>query len=189
MKVYVRKNGNGYDTVGLEHAQILGGVWRNFAKLAKPGTFEDGKKRHFAVLIDDENAKNLTDLGFNVKYYQPKDSEREGYNYLDISIADWVIKDEKISVVSTDMIEVKQNFDTIGNLDHANNIDFADIEITPRRWEMNGASGIKAWLSEMYVYLQEPSPIHQNFEQRYSASGIQTARVTPIVEDEEDIPF
>lgn len=188
MKVYVRKSKNGYDTVGLEHAQILGGVWRNFSKKARPEAYDDGTKRHFAVMLDDECAKNLTDLGFNVKFYQPKNSERPGYSYLDISIADWVIKSEKISVVSTDMVEVKQNFDTIGNLDYANNIDFADIEISPRRWEVNGSSGIKAWLSEMYVYLEEPSPIHQNYEQRYNASAIRTARVTPIDADE-DIPF
>ena len=183
MNVYTRTVGNNYQVVGLEHAQILSGGWRNFS--AEQRQYDSGQTRHFAVLVEEQNVQPLEQFGFNVGFYQPKDTGRDGYHYLDINLG-WKLRDPKISIVSSGTT-VKQTEETIGDLDRLNNIDYADIEVSPYHWNNNGRSGVKPWVSEMFVYLEQPSPIYNNWRSR--TEDVQEPVQMALFPDEDDIPF
>lgn len=187
MNVYVRNTGNGYPVVGLEHAKILAGDWRNFS--AKQRMYDNGGTHHFAILVEAENVEKLTNIGFNVRHYQPKNRpEDPGYSYLDINFG-WQLRDPNIFVIS-DGVSTHQTEESVGDLDMLNNIDYADIEVSPRHWTNNGRSGVKPWVSEMYVYLQEPSPIYRNYQNRIQTSMEPVQPEIPFTPSEEDdIPF
>ena len=175
MEVYVRNVGNGYQVVGLQHARILSGSWRNFSKEAR--MYDTGNVRHFAILVEEENFKKLSDLGFNVGIYTPR--EGDPYHYLDINFG-WQLRDPEIYIVNGN-VTTKQTEETVGTLDKCNNIEYADIEVSPHHWNNNGRSGVKPWVSEMYIYMVEPSPIHQSWQERVAAYN--------STDDCDDIPF
>ena len=169
MNIYVRTVGNGYQVVGLQHADILRGTFRNFSKEQR--SMDSGTVRHFAVRVEDENVEKLRSFGFNVGYYEPKDNPEAGHYFLDINLG-WQLRDPNIYVVENGK-ETKQTEMTIGTLDKSNSIVYADIEVSPHHWNNNGRSGIKPWVSEMFIYMAEPSPIRKNFQNYVESFTVQ----------------
>lgn len=157
--------------ISVENARI---IFRNFA--GKPSKFNAQGKRNFCLLLDSESAADLKDIGWNVKYLNPRDPDDEPQPYIQVSVAFdnfppniWLITGKK---------KTRLNEDTVSVLDYAE-IENIDIIIRPYHWTLQtGASGIKAYVKNMYVTIVE-----NEFEKKYQNFEDDEGN------DEEGLPF
>lgn len=118
-------------------------------------------QRNFCIMIDPDEAERLKADGWNVKTYSSGDEYDEPLNYIQVAVefdkgfppTVWMI---------TRRNRTRLNAETIDALDGAD-IKQADIRIRPYLWEINGKAGIKAYLQEMYVVIEE-----DKWEQKYA---------------------
>lgn len=140
--------------ISIENARIL---FRNFA--GKESKFNAKGKRNFCLLLDSDVAEELKDVGWNVKYLNPRDPEDPPQAYIQVAVAFdnfppniWMITGNK---------KTKLDEDTVSALDYAE-IENIDIIVRPYTWEVNGKGGIKAYVKNMYVTIVE-----NEFEKKY----------------------
>ena len=140
--------------ISIENARIL---FRNFA--GKESKFNAKGKRNFCLLLDSDVAEELKDIGWNVKYLNPRDPEDPPQAYIQVAVAFdnfppniWMITGNK---------KTKLDEDSVSVLDYAE-IENIDIIIRPYTWEVNGKGGIKAYVKNMYVTIVE-----NEFEKKY----------------------
>lgn len=140
--------------ISIENARIL---FRNFA--GKESKFNAKGKRNFCLLLDNDVAEELKDVGWNVKYLNPRDPEDPPQAYIQVAVAFdnfppniWMITGNK---------KTKLDEDTVSALDYAE-IENIDIIVRPYTWEVNGKGGIKAYVKNMYVTIVE-----NEFEKKY----------------------
>ena len=136
------------DNIVIENAQL---IFRNFAGEGSMYT-RDGN-RNFCVFIDDDKyADKLAEEGWNIKMLKPRDEEEEPRYYIQVTVSYrnippkvYLVKNKSKKLMSEETIDI---------LDYAE-IANTDLIIRPYSWEMNGNSGIKAYLKTMYVTLEE----------------------------------
>lgn len=140
--------------ISVENARI---IFRNFA--GKPSKFNAEGKRNFCLVLDNDVAEDLKEIGWNIKYLNPRDPNEEPQAYLQVSVAFenfppniWLVTGRK---------KTKLNEDTISVLDYAE-IENVDLIVRPYVWEVNGKGGIKAYVKNMYVTIVE-----NEFEKKY----------------------
>jgi len=155
--------------ISVENARIL---FRNFA--GKPSKFNAEGKRNFCLIVDNDIAEELKEIGWNIKYLNPRDPDDAPQAYLQVAVAFdnfppniWLITGKK---------KTKLNEDTISILDYAE-IENIDIIVRPYTWEVNGKGGIKAYVKNMYVTIVE-----NEFEKKYR-------NFEDDEEDDEETPF
>ena len=150
----------------------------------KEGQFNPPGRRNFCWFIDDDDlASKLIDDGWNVKHLKPRDPDDKMQAYLQISV-EYKNFPPKI-VLITNVGDKNKGKTKIGE-DEVSMLDWAEIKnvdliIRPYNWEVNGKTGVKAYLTSMYVTIEE-----DEFESKYydvpdSASN--------AVLDEDDVPF
>ena len=133
----------------IEGAKI---IFRNFA--GRPDQYNREGDRNFNVIIEDPDlAKKLADEGWNIKVRPPREDGDEPLYRLPVKVNFNSDFPPKIWSV-TKRANTLMNEETVGNLDYAE-IRNVDLIITPYYWEVNGSSGIKAYLKTMYVTLEE----------------------------------
>ena len=140
--------------ISVESARI---IFRNFA--GKESKFNAKGKRNFCLVLDNDVAEDLKDIGWNIKYLSPRDPDDAPQAYLQVAVAFdnfppkiWLITGGK----KTELTE-----DTISVLDYAE-IENVDVIVRPYVWEVNGKSGVKAYVKNMYVTIAE-----NEFEKKY----------------------
>lgn len=131
----------------IENARI---IFRNFS--GKEGRFNPSGNRNFCVLIDNDTAAEMRNDGWNIKYLRPRDPEDEPQAYLPVAVKFDNVPPTVYEITSKGKTQL--NEDTIGRLDWLEVKTF-DVRITPYRWEMNGNTGIKAYLGSLYAVLVE----------------------------------
>ena len=155
------------DNISVEDAQIL---FRNFA--GKEDQYNRAGDRNFCVIIDDpEVAQQLSDDGWNVRVLRPRDPEDEPRHYMQVKVsfknippAIWLV---------TKHGKTKLTEETVDSLDYAD-LKSVDLIINPYRWEVNGKTGVKAYLKTGYFVINE-----DEFAAKYAEEEF----------PEEDIPF
>lgn len=159
------------DDLVIEGARL---IFRNFT--GKGDQFNREGDRNFNVVIEDELvAQKLSEDGWNIKIRPPREEGDEALYRLPVKVnynSDFPPKIWLVTRSANNLLDEE----TVGNLDYAE-IKNVDLIITPYFWEVNGKSGVKAYLKTMYVTLEEDV-----FAEKY-------ARNTIEAELEGEIPF
>lgn len=137
------------DDIIMENAKI---IFKNFA--GRGDQYNREGDRNFCVVIDDEEvAQKLAEDGWNIKIRQPREEGDEPFYRLQVKVNYHSDFPPKVYTV-TRKTKTLMDEDTIGSLDFAI-IKNVDLVISPYQWEVNGKSGIKAYLKTMYATLEE----------------------------------
>lgn len=131
----------------VENARI---VFRNFS--GKEGKFNRAGSRNFCIIFDQETGEHLLEQGWNVRILQPRDENDEPAYILQVTVAYGNIP-PKIYMITGRKKTLLDEY-TIGNLDYAE-IENVDVVIRPYNWQVNGKSGVKAYVKDMYVEIRE----------------------------------
>lgn len=136
--------------IKIEDAKIL---FRNFS--GAEGQYNRKGDRNFCVRLDDEQVvEDLIADGWNIKSFIPQtdDGDETVIHYLPVEVSYKNIPPKVIMVTSKAQTPLDE--DTIETLDYAD-IRTVDMIINPYNWEVNGKSGVKAYLKTMYVTVEE----------------------------------
>lgn len=123
--------------------------FRNFE--GREGPYNRKGDRDFVVFLDRAFAEELDKEGWNIKWPKPNDyinpEEDDRNPYLPVSVGFefypakvYIISNENVTMVGQDEVEM---------LDWAE-LENVDLVIRPYEWEVNGNSGVKAYLKAGY---------------------------------------
>lgn len=130
------------------NAKIL---FRNFS--GEKSEYNRNGDREFSIVIDDPTfADALKQEGWNVKPLKSRDEDEVPKHIIKVT-ARFDNFPPKVFKISG-KVKTKLDEEAIGSLDFD---EFAnvDVTITPSNWEVNGKTGIKAYLKTMFVTLVE----------------------------------
>lgn len=150
------------DNITIENARI---IFRNFS--GAQTQYNPQGKRNFCVLIDDTKlADKLADDGWNVKTLQPREEGDAPQPYMQVAVSYQNIPPMIKLISSTNQTILDES--TVNMLDWAE-IKNVDLIIRPYNWEVNGKTGVKAYLKTMYVTIVEDE-LAAKYEQVQDAS-------------------
>ena len=148
-KFYFRENPRtGRDNVVIEDAHL---IWKNFS--GEETQFNRAGNRNFNVIIDDlDFAEELERKGWNVKEKEARDEGDDPYFTLACAVSYKIIPPKIMTYTGHSKAEL--NEDTVGMLDYADIIN-VDLELNGSHWEVNGKTGIKAYVNELHVTIDD----------------------------------
>lgn len=125
-------------------------AFKNFA--GKEGTFNAEGNRNFCVLLDSDIAKQLEKDGWNIKYLKPRDEGEPEQAYMKVTV--------KYGNRPPKVVLVGSRGKTMLDEESINSLDWADLEtvdllINPYNWNVNGKTGITAYLKSLYAVIVE----------------------------------
>ena len=135
----------------MENVRIL---FRNFG--GAPGKFNPaGGKRSFSVALDDETADRMTADGWNVKWLKPRPDDEDARPQ---AILEVVLRFDGNPPGRATMITSRGRTslgpDEVAILDWAE-ITNVDLTINPFHWDVNGNTGLKAYVKSIFVTIYE----------------------------------
>lgn len=134
--------------------------YRNFAGAA--GKYNAKGNRNFSLFLDPVTADELTALGWNVKCLLPKEEgdQPQCHMKVDVGFKENTIPPKIILITSAGKRFL--DADSVEILDYAD-IEYIDMVLNPYEWDVNGKTGVKAYLKAMYVTIHE-----DQFEKKYA---------------------
>lgn len=138
----------------IENARI---IFRNFK--GEASQFNAKGDRNFCVILDKETADILKADGWNVKPLRSREEDEEPEFYMQVKVNFNGRPPKVVKIKRGKPIELDE--DSVSNLDDAD-IEHVDLIINPYQWNVNGKSGIKAYLKSGYFTIAE-----DRFESKY----------------------
>lgn len=132
-------------------------LFRNFS--GEPGQYNEKGKRNFNVLLTDDEAVAMLNDGWNVKYLKPHDEDEQPQPRLEVTVHYGRNPPRVILITSRGKTALDESM--VNLLDWAE-IENVDLIIRPYEWEVNGKTGVKAYLKSIYVTIHE-----DELEQKY----------------------
>jgi len=126
-------------------------IFRNFA--GKEGMYNREGERNFAVVLEDPAlVKLLEEDDWNIKYLKPREEGDEPTPYLSVSV-NFDGRPPHIVMIGS------RGRTTLGK-DECEVLDWVDIRtvdliVRPYHWNVNGKTGIKAYLKSIFVTIEE----------------------------------
>ena len=133
--------------IRIENAKIR---FRNFS--GKEGRFNPAGRRNFCVFLDDDTANDLKDEGWNIKWLNPRTEDDEPQAYIQVAVS-YANVPPKVWLVNSKQKTLLDE-ETISTLDWAE-LEEVDLVIRPYNYDVNGKSGVKAYLKTMYAKIVE----------------------------------
>lgn len=145
------------DTVLMEGVRI---IFRNFAGKETP--FNRAGKRNFGVILPPDVAEAMLADGWNVKYLKPRDDDEDPVEtpWLQVSLNFDKGKPPTVMLVTArgrtalDETTIEQ-LDWVDIAQDDNGNSKVDLIVRPYHWEVQGNSGIAAYLKSMYITIDE----------------------------------
>lgn len=156
--------------------------FRNFA--GKEKKFNAAGKRNFVIFLDPKLAADMKIQGWNIKETKKSDEYEDVASYIPVEVS-YNQYPPTIYMV-TENGRTKMLEEEIEMLDWAE-IVTADVKLSPYQWEVNGKSGIKAYLSTLSVIIKE-DPIERAYKDRMEEMN-QSELVGEDGEDDEESVF
>lgn len=136
------------ENLNIENARI---IFRNFS--GKPDRYDKIGHKNFKVILDAEQADVLSRDGWNIQVrHDNRDPDGDDMFLLPVQIR-YDIFPPKIYMI-TEKNSVLLDEESVAELDDAD-IKKIDLVIRPYQWEVNGKSGVKAYVRKMYVTIEE----------------------------------
>jgi hypothetical protein len=157
--------------IKIGNAQIR---FKNFE--GKAGTFNAKGQRNFCVLIDDDIAVDLKNIGWNIKYLKPREEDEKPQAYLQVKVSYGNIP-PMITLVTSRSKKILEEKD-VHILDWAE-IKKVDLIIRPYNWEAQEKKGVAAYVKTMYVTIVE-----DEFASKYE--NVPDSAQTVLLEEEGD---
>ena len=137
----------GDGTLIMEDARV---VFRNFA--GKEGMYNREGDRNFCVLLEDDLAADMMDDGWNVKRLKPREGEEQGTAYIQVSVGFKGRPPKMVMITTRGRTELDEESCVL--LDWADILK-TDLIIRPYHWNVNGRTGVKAYLKSIFVTINE----------------------------------
>lgn len=146
------------NTFMIENAQI---IFRNFE--GKEGQYNRSGDRNFAVIIPDEKtAQKMLKDNWNVRYLKAREEGEEDTPYIQVAVS-YKNRPPRI-VMMTSKARTNITEDNVEVLDWAD-IKSSDLICRAYEWDVNGKTGVKAYLQSLFVTIEE-----DYLEQKYASN-------------------
>lgn len=158
----------------IEGAELM---FKNFSGLEKQYNREGD--RNFCLALPEETAKKLAEDGWNVKVLKPRDEDEAPKPYIQVAVSfKYAHKAPKCySITSRGRNLIPEDLITMFDWAPSLNV---DVTVNPSEWEVNGKTGIKAYLKTMYYVIEEDPLDLKYIDVPDSAYGALDAAAEPL---------
>lgn len=127
-------------------------LFRNFE--GREGRYNAKGDRNFCLILADEDAEVMKAAGWNIKYLKAREEGEPDQPYVKVFVSYKYESKAPRVVLITSRGRTAVPEDLVQMLDWAPSTNI-DLIINPSHWDVNGKTGIKAYLKSIYVTLEE----------------------------------